>query len=74
MHIYDQLFHSFVLGLISEMDKSIAVLEENRGRNNSSASASNSFGSFVQINSIAVDLSIPVEEIEIPAHGHFSIR
>ncbi|CAA2983360.1 Hypothetical predicted protein [Olea europaea subsp. europaea] len=56
------------------MDKSIAVLEENRGRNNSSASASNSFGSFVQINSIAVDLSIPVEEIEIPAHGHFSIR
>lgn len=56
------------------MDKSIAVLEENRGRNNFSASASNSFRSFVQINSIAVDLSIPVEEIEIPAHGHFSIR
>ncbi|KAL2517822.1 Uncharacterized protein Adt_14069 [Abeliophyllum distichum] len=56
------------------MDKSIVALEENRVRSNSAASASKSVQSIVQINSIAVDLSIPVEEIEIPAHGHFSIR
>ncbi|KAL2544950.1 protein EMBRYONIC FLOWER 1 [Forsythia ovata] len=61
-------------GLVSEMDKSIVALEENRVRSNSAASASKSLRSLVQINSIAVDLSIPVEEIEIPAHGHFSIR
>lgn len=56
------------------MDKSIVAVEESHWRNDSPASASKSLGSLVQINSIAIDLSCAMEEIESPLHEHFSIR
>ncbi|KAH6790896.1 embryonic flower 1 [Perilla frutescens var. frutescens] len=57
-----------------EMDKSIVPVEESQWRNDSPASASKSLGSLVQINSIAIDLSCAMQEIESPLHEHFSIR
>lgn len=56
------------------MDKSIVPMEESHRKSDSAASAAKSIGSLVQINSIAIDLSSAVEEIESPAHEHFSIR
>lgn len=56
------------------MDKSIVAVEDSHRRNDSLASASKSLGSIVQINSIAIDLSCAMEEIESPVHEHFSIR
>ncbi|XP_073129476.1 uncharacterized protein [Henckelia pumila] len=56
------------------MDKSIVPMEESHRKSDSAASAAKSVGSLVQINSIAIDLSSAVEEIESPAHEHFSIR
>lgn len=56
------------------MDKSIVAVEESHWRNDSPVSASKSLGSLVQINSIAIDLSCAMEEIESPLHEHFSIR
>ncbi|XP_075508298.1 uncharacterized protein LOC142545183 [Primulina tabacum] len=56
------------------MDKSIVPVEESHRKSDSAASAAKSIGSLVQINSIAIDLSSAAEEIESPAHEHFSIR
>ncbi|KAL7150762.1 hypothetical protein ABFS83_05G135100 [Erythranthe nasuta] len=56
------------------MDKSIVAVEESQRRSDSLASASKSFGSLVQINSIAIDISCAMEEIESTPHEHFSIR
>ncbi|XP_041989899.1 protein EMBRYONIC FLOWER 1-like [Salvia splendens] len=56
------------------MDNSIVAMEESHKRNDSPVSASKSLGSFVQINSIAIDLSCAMEETESPLHEHFSIR
>ncbi|KAK4422276.1 protein EMBRYONIC FLOWER 1 [Sesamum alatum] len=56
------------------MDKSIVAVDESHRRSDSLASASKSLGSLVQINSIAIDISCAMEEIESPAHEHFSIR
>ncbi|PIN23024.1 hypothetical protein CDL12_04246 [Handroanthus impetiginosus] len=49
-------------------------MEESHWKSDSAASASKSLGSLVQINSIAIDISSAMEEIESPAHEHFSIR
>lgn len=49
-------------------------MEESHRKSDSAASAAKSIGSLVQINSIAIDLSSAFEEIESPAHEHFSIR
>ena len=56
------------------MDKSIVAVEESHCRSDYPVSASKSLGSLVQINSIAIDLSCAMEEIESPLHEHFSIR
>ncbi|XP_047939679.1 protein EMBRYONIC FLOWER 1-like [Salvia hispanica] len=56
------------------MDNSIVAMEESHERNDSPVSASKSVGSFVQINSIAIDLSCAMEETESQLHEHFSIR
>ncbi|XP_041993614.1 protein EMBRYONIC FLOWER 1-like [Salvia splendens] len=56
------------------MDNSIVAMEESHKRNDSPVYASKSLGSFVQINSIAIDLSCSMEETESPLHEHFSIR
>ncbi|XP_073276963.1 uncharacterized protein [Primulina huaijiensis] len=56
------------------MDKSIVPMEESHRKSDSAASVAKSIGSLVQIKSIAIDLSSAVEEIESPAHEHFSIR
>ncbi|KAI3468226.1 hypothetical protein Pfo_024889 [Paulownia fortunei] len=55
------------------MDNSIVVMEESHRKSDSAASASK-LGSLVQINSIAIDISSAMEEIESPKHEHFSIR
>ncbi|GER32151.1 protein EMBRYONIC FLOWER 1 [Striga asiatica] len=49
------------------MDKRIVVGEESHKRNESLAS-------LVQINSIAIDISCGVEEVDPPKHEHFTIR
>lgn len=50
-------------------------VEENQRRGDTVASASKPLGSLVQINSIAIDISCTMREIEEPpVHEHFSIR
>ena len=69
-----QFFFGVMLSGYFEMDNSIVAMEESHERNDSPVSASKSVGSFVQINSIAIDLSCAMEETESQLHEHFSIR
>ena len=51
----------------------IVVLGESPG-NSGFADSTSKVGSFVQISSIAIDISSSMEAIEPPEHEHFSIR
>lgn len=57
------------------MDKSIVAAEERHRRSDCLAYASQSLEiELIRINSIAIDISCAMEEIEPPAHDHFSLR
>lgn len=57
------------------MDKSIVAVEERHRRSDCLAYASQSLEiELIRINSIAIDISCAMEEIEPPAHDHFSLR
>ena len=59
------------------MEGSIVAVEENHQRANSTNAASNSLGSLVKIDSISIDLGIPMEKKNEAAGNkcqHFSIR
>lgn len=57
------------------MDTStVVIMEESRQKSDSPISASKSLGALIKINSIAIDITSAVEEVESPAHDHFSIR
>ncbi|KAL7122069.1 hypothetical protein ACP275_01G022700 [Erythranthe tilingii] len=56
------------------MENSTVLREESHQKSDSPVSASKSLGSLVRINSIAIDITSAVEDIESPIHEHFSIR
>ncbi|KAL7159345.1 hypothetical protein ABFS83_01G021200 [Erythranthe nasuta] len=56
------------------MDNSTVMRDESHQKSDSAVSASKSLGSLVRINSIAIDITSAVEDIESPIHKHFSIR
>lgn len=57
------------------MDTStVVIMEESRQKSDSPISASKSLGALIKINSIAIDITSAVEEVESPTHDHFSIR